>query len=318
MAAARWRRSWKRIVVSAADRRPSAYEFQNVSSSVHPRFALRSPCGMVPRQSLQTLWRYRMIRSLVAVSSNIEGWRQLADLGTALALSATIGIEREIRQKSAGLRTHTLVGVGAALFMLVSKYGFSDVLKPGEVILDPSRMAAQIVSGIGFLGAGLIFVRSDAVRGLTTAAAVWVTAAIGTAAGADLPILAVLTTAVYFLVVLAFPSLVRHLPRSASAISVIRVRYLDGRGVLREVLRSATERGFAVAEVATTLLPTGPLGHSMLGGFPISELLPSDKAVVEVTLRVHGRGSVNDLAVAFSEVRGVEAVIADDVNAGEE
>jgi putative Mg2+ transporter-C (MgtC) family protein len=188
---------------------------------------------------------------MVIALSNVEGWAQVVDLAIALGLSAAIGLEREIRQKSAGLRTHTLVGVGAALFMLISKYGFSDVLKPGEVILDPSRVAAQIVTGVGFLGAGLIFVRSDAVRGLTTAAAVWVTAAIGAAAGADLPIFALLTTGVYFLVVRGFPPLVRHLPKSASAISVIKVRYLDGRGVLREILRHATERGFAVAEIAT-------------------------------------------------------------------
>ena len=92
----------------------------------------------------------------------------------------------ELRQRSAGPRTHTLVGVGAAAVMLVSKYGFGDVLANGQVVLDPSRVAAQIVSGIGFIGGGLIFVRQDAVRGLTTAAVVWITAAVGMAAGADL------------------------------------------------------------------------------------------------------------------------------------
>jgi putative Mg2+ transporter-C (MgtC) family protein len=81
------------------------------------------------------------------------------------------------------LRTHTLVGVGAALFMIISKYGFTDVLEPGRVVLDRSRVAAQIVTGVGFLGAGLIFVRSDSVRGLTTVAAAWITAAVGAAAG---------------------------------------------------------------------------------------------------------------------------------------
>jgi MgtC family len=129
-----------------------------------------------------------------APALNGEGWRQAAELALALVLSALIGLEREIRQKSAGLRTHTLVGVGAALFMLISKYGFTDVLEPGRVVLDPSRVAAQIVTGVGFLGAGLIFVRRDAVRGLTTAAAIWVTAAIGSASGAGLPVLAVLAT----------------------------------------------------------------------------------------------------------------------------
>src|SRR6204780_772226 len=129
-----------------------------------------------------------------------QGWRQAGELGLAMLLSAGIGLEREIRQKDAGLRTHTLVGVGAALFMLISKYGFTDVLEPGLVVLDPSRVAAQIVSGIGFIGAGLIFVRRDSVRGLTTAASIWLTAAIGAAAGAGLVVLAVLAVGIYFLV----------------------------------------------------------------------------------------------------------------------
>src|SRR4051794_21057908 len=106
-----------------------------------------------------------------------QGPKQIAYLALAFVLSALIGLEREWRQKSAGLRTHTLVGVGSALFLLVSKYGFYEV--PGSnVVLDPSRVAAQIVSGIGFIGGGLIFVRGDIVRGLTTAAIVWMTAAV--------------------------------------------------------------------------------------------------------------------------------------------
>ncbi len=107
-----------------------------------------------------------------------------------------------MRQKNAGLPTHTLVGVGAALFMLISKYGFAGVLRPGQVVLDPSRVAAQIVSGIGFLGAGMIFVRRDSVRGLTTTAGVWVTAAVGAAAGVGLPVLAALSSGIYLTVAL--------------------------------------------------------------------------------------------------------------------
>jgi putative Mg2+ transporter-C (MgtC) family protein len=98
------------------------------------------------------------------------------------------------------LRTHTLVGVAAALIMLVSKYGFGDVLLQDQIVLDPSRIAAQIVSGIGFIGGGLIFVQRDIVRGLTTAAAVWLTAALGMACGAGLPLLALYVTAAHFLV----------------------------------------------------------------------------------------------------------------------
>jgi hypothetical protein len=108
-----------------------------------------------------------------------QGWPQAGELD--LALSACGGVEPEIRQKNARLRTHAVVGLGAALFMLISKYGFSDVIRP-RLIADPSRVAAQVVSGVGSLGTGLIFVRCDAVRSLTTAAAVWVTAAIAAAA----------------------------------------------------------------------------------------------------------------------------------------
>jgi putative Mg2+ transporter-C (MgtC) family protein len=235
-----------------------------------------------------------------------QGWPQLGDLGLALVLSAAIGLEREIRQKSAGLRTHTLVGVGAALFMLISKFGFYDVLMPGRIVLDPSRVAAQIVSGVGFLGAGLIFVQRGSVRGLTTAAAVWVTAAIGAAAGAGLGILAVVAMAVYMLVALVFPRLTRRLPRSSSAISPIAVRYLDGRGILRQVLTVATSQGFVIDEVSTEALHAdGAAGPG--DGRPAAQ--------VEVTLHVHGPASVDDLAAALSELDGVQAVTAGDVNA---
>jgi putative Mg2+ transporter-C (MgtC) family protein len=242
---------------------------------------------------------------------NSEGWLQAGELGLALVLSAAIGLERQIRQKNAGLRTHTLVGVGAALFMLISKYGFTDVLAPRLVVLDPSRVAAQIVTGVGFLGAGLIFVRRDSVRGLTTAAAIWVTAAVGAAAGAGLPLLAILATGIYFVVAVAFPLAARRLPRSATAVSALRVRYPDGRGILRDVLREATTRGFAIDEVAAQALgsrrPSASKGD-----------LRAERPMVEVTLHVHGKNSVNELAAALSERAGVDAVPASDASATDE
>jgi putative Mg2+ transporter-C (MgtC) family protein len=247
------------------------------------------------------------VRAVTIPGPNSEGWRQAGELGLALVLSAAVGLEREIRQKNAGLRTHTLVGVGAALFMLISKYGFTDVLQPRLVVLDPSRVAAQIVTGVGFLGAGLIFVRHDSVRGLTTAAGVWVTAAIGSAAGAGLPVIAVLGTVVYFLVVLVFPIGTRRLPRSATAISAVRVRYPDGHGILREVLREATSRGFTIDKVATEMIAEGPAPGDADG--------PGGRGMVEVTLQVHGRQPVNELAVGLSELGNVQAVVANDVNA---
>jgi putative Mg2+ transporter-C (MgtC) family protein len=149
--------------------------------------------------------------------SHGQGMLQITELGLAFLLSALIGIERELRRKSAGLRTYTIVGVSAALFLLISKYGFDNVLVPGHVELDPSRVAAQIVTGIGFMGAGLIFVQGTFVRGLTTAATVWMVTAIGMACGAGLLVLATATTVLYFVIALGFPVLLRMLPGRPSA-----------------------------------------------------------------------------------------------------
>ena len=109
----------------------------------------------------------------------------------AVALGFAIGFERKLRFKEAGIRTHTIVCAGSALIMVVSKYAFSDVNG-----YDGSRVAAQIVSGIGFLGAGMIIYRREAVHGLTTAAGVWATAGVGMAAGAGLYIIAAGATAI--------------------------------------------------------------------------------------------------------------------------
>lgn len=108
----------------------------------------------------------------------------VARLALAAGLTGAIGLERELRERSAGLRTHMLVGVGSALFTIVSAYGWSDFAFGRGVTFDPTRIAAQIVTGIGFLGAGAIIRQGFSIRGLTTAAGLWVVAAIGMAAGA--------------------------------------------------------------------------------------------------------------------------------------
>lgn len=223
-----------------------------------------------------------------------QGLSQVGELALALLLSAVIGMEREIRQKSAGLRTHTLVGFAAALIVIVSKYGFTDVLG-GGVTLDPSRVAAQIVSGIGFIGGGLIFVRRDVVRGLTTAAIVWLTAAVGMAAGAGLWLLALLVTAGHFLVIFGFTPLAARLPVSKYAPSRLRVRYLDGRGALRRVLAVCTDRSFVIGDV------------SIQG--------ETEPGTVSVDLSVQGTGSLSELAADLSDIDGVLAVASTDANA---
>ncbi|MDF2783728.1 MAG: methyltransferase [Pantoea eucrina] len=110
----------------------------------------------------------------------------LLRIALAGILGGLIGLERQMRAKEAGLRTHILVGIGSALFMLVSKYGFADMLNSDHVGLDPSRIAAQVVSGMGFLGAGTIIIQKQIVKGLTTAAGLWVTAAIGLVIGSGM------------------------------------------------------------------------------------------------------------------------------------
>lgn len=111
----------------------------------------------------------------------------------AALLGGMIGFEREYRAKEAGLRTHFLVAMGSALFMIVSQYGFDAVLNT-SITLDPSRVAAQVVSGIGFIGAGTIIFQKHVIKGLTTAAGLWVTSAIGLACGSGLYLLSVAST----------------------------------------------------------------------------------------------------------------------------
>jgi putative Mg2+ transporter-C (MgtC) family protein len=230
-----------------------------------------------------------MVDHLAAVTvPSGQGLKQLGELGLAFGLSALIGLEREWRQKAAGLRTYSLVGVGAAGFVIISKYGFSDVL--GEhVILDPSRVSAAIVSGIGFIGGGLIFVRGDAVRGLTTATVVWTTAAVGMACGSGLELIALAIAAAHFIIVLFFPLIAAKLPRSRYTGFALRVVYEDGRGVLRDILGASTSTGFSIAGIETRQV------DRELG----------DTRAVAVTLAVTGPPTLERLALALSELDGV-------------
>lgn len=234
-----------------------------------------------------------------------QEWLQLEELTLAFTLSAVVGVEREIRQKSAGLRTHTLVGVSAALFMLISKYGFMDILASGKIVLDPSRIAAQVVSGIGFIGGGVIFMRRDVVRGLTTAASIWFTAALGMACGAGLFALALATMIGYCVIMVGFPVLARQLPRSRRLASEIQISYEGGRGLLRGILIRCTELRFAIDRVRLDhddqLLESGesPL-HAASHEIP--------KRTVSLTMLVKGKRPVSHLIAALSAMDGIHEV----------
>lgn len=181
------------------------------------------------------------------ISTDHLGTQLFAIIAT-FVLCLLLGVERQFHQKNAGVKTHVLVGVGSCLFTLVSAYGFSSAV--GGAPVDPSRIAAQIVSGIGFLGAGVIFVNNDTVKGLTTAATVWVSAAIGMACGAQLEIIAVATLLIHFLMVFLIGPLTNKLPSSHRNTRTV-IEYESGRGVMRKILLEATQHGY-VARVNST------------------------------------------------------------------
>ena len=184
---------------------------------------------------------------LQLASSNLPtlNWDEsLLRLALAALLGGLIGVERELREREAGLRTHLLVSLGSALFTIVGAYGFHAFLTSGANVVraDPTRIAAQIVTGIGFLGAGAIIRQGLSVRGLTTAATLWVVAAVGLAAGAGYYSVAVITTG---LVRLALWPL-----RIAAYRMLIRFRADDGR--LLVALPAGRQPGEVIDELEKT------------------------------------------------------------------
>ena len=162
----------------------------------------------------------------------------------AVFLGSMVGLERERHDKAAGLRTHMLVCVGSTLIMIVSAYGFNDLLGRQATVLDPSRVAAQVVSGIGFLGAGLIIFRRDVVIGLTTAAGVWAVAGVGLAVGGGLYIPAIITTVIIVLVMEAIIPIETRLRKSHKQILSLTV--LVDRDTSMSVLEDAVRTENAV------------------------------------------------------------------------
>ena len=223
------------------------------------------------------------------LGGDVQNVRHVVELLIAFGLTTLIGLERTIQGKSAGLRTQTIVGTSSALIMLVSKYGFGDVLSAGTIVLDPSRVAAQVVSGIGFLGAGIIITRRGAVHGLTTAAAVWESAAIGLATGAGLVWLAVAVVALHFVSALAFNVVERQLNARLRGTIRLRIIYENGRGVLRQLLRISGQNNWQLTE-----LDADP--HDI------------DDGEVAVTMTLSG-SKVGKAIDTFAEVDGVVAVL---------
>ena len=180
------------------------------------------------------------------------------------------------------------MGLGSCLFTLVSAYGFAPITG-SDVAVDPSRVAAQIVSGIGFLGAGVIFVNNDTVRGLTTAATVWLSAAIGMACGAGMIPLAATAVALDYIVVLFLGPLTSRLQRRRGEVTV-RIDYEIGSAVMPEILQVATASGFT-ATLEETEVTRGEHGRTM-----------------NAVMRFHGQRPAVNLIEALSGLDGVDGV----------
>ncbi len=169
-------------------------------------------------------------------------------LGMAAILGGVVGWERELNNSPAGFRTHILVSVGSALIMLISIYGFPAFMNESQVRFDPSRISAQVVSGIGFLGAGTILRQGVTVSGLTTAASLWVVAAIGLAVGSGFWFGALLTTAIV-LVSLEFLNRMEGILRRKKSLRIIRVTVVDEPGILAELTTVMAQKGASVRKV---------------------------------------------------------------------
>jgi putative Mg2+ transporter-C (MgtC) family protein len=179
-------------------------------------------------------------------------WQLLGRLALAAALGAVVGFEREVRERQAGLRTHMLVSLGSALFTIISAYAWADFTfgHGSGLTYDPTRIAAQIVTGVGFLGAGAILHQGLSVRGLTTAASLWIVAAVGMAAGAGYWEAALIATALVLfalwpLRIAVYPLLVRLRPDDDPLLFV----ELRGRKGMGEVVRTLEQAGGTVESI---------------------------------------------------------------------
>ncbi len=212
----------------------------------------------------------------------------LLRLGLAVLLGAVIGLERERGERSAGLRTLALVSLGSALFMIISAYGFSEFSGNSAIGFDPARIAAQVVTGIGFLGAGTILLRRNTVRGLTTAAAIWAVAAIGLACGLGQIVIALIATALTLIVLAALrPVETLLFPRQRSHALRLRVD------------------SSAVGSILTKLREICAREHISFDMLEVRDSRHGD--IIEARCRI---GAQTDIGQVLAEIRGLPGVHA--------
>ena len=200
-------------------------------------------------------------------------WDFILRLFVAGILGAVVGLDREYRAKEAGYRTHFLVSLGSALIMVVSQYGFQDVILENSVSLDPSRVAAQVVSGIGFIGA--IIIQKQFVRGLTTAAGIWATAGIGLAVGSGMYGLGIAAT----LLTLAGLELLSVIFKSIGMRSSLVVFSTSDKEAINRIARVIYEKGFLLVSYDMKRL-----GHQEKDEYVVSIVLKARKNTEESPL----------------------------------
>lgn len=219
----------------------------------------------------------------------MNGLQLVARLGLAAVCGLAIGLERQLNQHEAGMRTHVLVAVGAALFTISGAYGFEDLTRAAT--FDPARVAAQVATGVGFIGAGLIIQQGPSVRGLTSAATLWLTGAVGVAVGAGATLAAIIATALVLLTLVGL----RFVKPSVAALSLqivtLEIEYEQGKGTLAPILEALDQR------------------HLRLEHLKIRD--EAESAVRRIFITVSGRGlsGLDDLTRqirALNEVRQVE------------
>ncbi len=210
-------------------------------------------------------------------------------LVVAAFLGAAVGVERELHGHAAGMRTHLLVSMGSALFAVISGYGYDAIASPtAGIMADPTRIAAQVVSGIGFLGAGAIIHAGRWVRGLTTAASLWATAAVGLAAGAGLMLMAVVGTGIVMFSLGPLNALVNRWRHRSRHTVHVRLE-LVGLEALGRVTEVAVASGCEVGSLETRKLGKG-------------------RYEVGLSLRLPGRMSVSQFAGDALAIPGVDVV----------
>ena len=202
-------------------------------------------------------------------------WDFILRLFVAGILGAVVGLDREYRAKEAGYRTHFLVSLGSALIMVVSQYGFQDVILENSVSLDPSRVAAQVVSGIGFIGAGTIIIQKQFVRGVTTAAGIWATARIGLAVGSGMYGLGIAAT----LLTLAGLELLSVIFKSIGMRSSLVVFSTSDKEAINRIARVIYEKGFLLVSYDMKRL-----GHQEKDEYVVSIVLKARKNTEESPL----------------------------------